>query len=123
MGKTTQSQLVELIKSTMTSVVSEAMAEMKAELKAELQAEAEGELLNYVEVEEQPAKTSKKSKGNKAKEADPKGQPPKVVIKGHPSRETWTQAMHDASRKAYNEASGSWNWRNYKGLLAAKKVA
>ena len=118
MGKATQSQLVELIKSTMTSVVSEAMAEMKAELKAELQ--AEGEILNYVEV---PAKTSKKSKGNKAKKADPKGQPPKVVIKGHPSRETWTQAMQDASRKAYNEASGSWNWRNYAGLLAAKKVA
>ena len=69
MGKTTQSQLVELIKSTMTSVVSEAMAEMKAELKAELQAEAEGELLNYVELLDKPK--SNASKKRKAKKVEP----------------------------------------------------
>ena len=67
MGKTTQSQLVELIKSTMTSVVSEAMAEMKAELKAELSPNEE--LLNYVELLDKPK--SNASKKRKAKKVEP----------------------------------------------------
>ena len=67
MGKTTQSQLVELIKSTMTSVVSEAMAEMKAELKAELSPNEE--LLNYVEILDKPKKNA--SKKRKAKKVEP----------------------------------------------------
>ena len=107
MGKSsTHNQLAKLITSTVKVAVSEAMAELRAELSAN------EELLNYVEVEEKPKKAKAKPKAE-----------PKVVIKGHPSRETWTQAMHDASRKAYNEASGSWSERNYAGLLAAKKVA
>ena len=111
MGKSsTHNQLAKLITSTVKIAVSEAMAELRAELSAN------EELLNYVEVEEKPKKAKAKPK------AKPKVSP-KVVIKGHPTRETWTQAMHDASRKAYNEASGSGSERNYAGLLAAKKVA
>ena len=113
MGKSsTHNQLAKLITSTVKVAVSEAMAELRAELSAN------EELLNYVEVEveEKPKKAKAKPK------AEPKVSP-KVVIKGHPSRETWTQAMHDASRKAYSEASGSWSEKNLAGLLAAKKVA
>ena len=78
----------------------------------EAKGSANAELLNFI-----TKKPSKKAKA-KAKKATPL-----VEIEGHPTRKTWTDAMHQASRDAYNATEGSWDAKNHAGLLAAKAVA
>lgn len=51
----------------------------------------------------------------------------RVVIKGHPSRKTWTKDMVKASRNAYlaSKAKQGTKWPdwNHAGVLAARRVA
>ncbi len=84
-------------------------------------AKLEGNANGALEFLTQPKAEPKKAKPKAKAKAKPKAQP--VVIEGHPTRETWTKEMYDASRKAYNEASGTYSERNIVGLLAAKAVA